>query len=484
VALSSTASVLALVEKLASLGVWQWHVAEDRVEWSDALYAIYGLPPDGFAASFEGYLDRVHPEDRAHVEAAVRAALESGERFAFEERIVRPSGEIRVLESAGEVVRDDAGRPLRMVGACMDVTDRRALQKELGVRERLAAIGTLAAGVAHELNNPLHYVLAAVDRIEGTEADVPLLADVTTGLERMRHIVRDLGAYARPAAPGSAPVCLAEIVRGAVSMAGHELRHRASLRLALDDDVHVDAAGGRLGQVVLNLLTNAAHALPVGHATEHEIRVSVSGTASQAELLVDDTGAGIPDGLEQRVFDPFFTTRPIGEGIGLGLFLTRRIVTALGGTISVTPRTDGGTRARVLLPRVASPERAADSEKPMEPRRRRVLLIDDDALVGRALRRMLRDHDTVYVSSAADALALLEDDRAFDLILCDLMMPEGMGHALHADVVARWPELDARMVFMTGGASTEAAAAFAARERARVLDKPFSRDRLLEILAR
>jgi CheY-like chemotaxis protein len=239
----------------------------------------------------------------------------------------------------------------------------------------------------------------------------------------------------------------------------------------------VQASESRLGQVFLNLLVNAAQALPEGQAQCNEIRVRTAYDPSSGRVLVEiaDTGPGIPPEVRRKLFTPFFTTKPPGVGTGLGLVICQRIVTGLGGEITVASEVGKGTAFRVMLP-VATEEAVAvrPPPPPASARRRgRVLVVDDDRMLGQAIRRALREHDTVFVSDGKMALERLADDASFDVILCDLMMPVVTGMELHARLSARSPALAARMIFLTGGAFTPRAQAFLAEVPNPRLEKPF-----------
>ncbi len=482
------AQLFGLVQELAHLGVWYWEIEPDQLTWSRELYRIYGLAPSEFEPCFAGYLERVHADDRERVRRVVQEALETetGGRFAFEERIVRADGAVRVLESMGTVVRDEHGAPVRMVGACMDVTERRATQLQLAERDQLSAIGTLAAGIAHELNNPLFYVRANLARLREllTEPLAPdideLLVESLQGLDRTSRIVSDLRAHVNEG--GGGPTEVGPLVERVLKLVGHELEHRARVRLDVDPSIAVAAPSAPLKQVLLNLLTNAVRAIPSGRASENLVQVTVQRKGDEAIVTISDTGVGLPDGSVTRLFEPFFTTRRVGDGTGLGLFIAHRVVTGLGGRIALESR-ERGARATVWLPLARGdvpPAVPAVGRKPS--RGARVLVIDDDPLVGRALARMLLDHDVTVTTSIAEAEEELASGLRPDLVLCDLMMPDGMGHELYARIEEQWPDLAPRVRFVTGGAFSDEVTAFVEAHAERVLYKPFDKVQLLALL--
>jgi CheY-like chemotaxis protein len=385
-----------------------------------------------------------------------------------------------------------------------DVTELEEMRARLAVTDRMASIGTLAAGVAHEINNPLSYVMANVDflrrflarlrraglaadgggpgpgpgpgRADGLEEAEAAVADALDGAERVREIVRDLRVLSRPGDEERTRLDLRRVVDTAASMVAHEVRHRARLVKEYRAPPAVLANDGRLTQVLLNLLVNAAHAIPEGQLARNEIRVVVGGTAEEAVVEVRDTGCGIAPELLARVFEPFFTTKPVGVGTGLGLSICHRIVADLGGSIEVESAPGQGTLFRVRLPAApplppAAPEEAAPPAA--EPGRARVLVVDDDARCARSLERLLgATHDVSTATSPADALTAIAGGARYDAILCDMMMPGLDGQAFYEELGEVAPELTRRVVFMSGGTFTERTEAFLRRTTAPTLEKP------------
>jgi PAS domain S-box-containing protein len=409
------------------------------------------------------------------------------------ERDVAADGKVRSLEYA--IVPGIL--PERSLVVLRDVSERRQLTTRLALADRMVSVGTLAAGVAHELNNPLAFVsanlvfvgeglerLAASPGARGRDGG-PLAAelqdavrDAREGAERMRAIIRDLKTFSRGGDERSGPVEIAPVVESCLNMAWNEIRHRAKLVKELAPVPPVFADEGRLGQVFLNLLVNAAQAIPEGNAEAHRIRVSASpAPGDRVAIEISDDGCGIPPEIRSRIFDPFFTTKPPGEGTGLGLAICHTIVSALGGEIDVESEPGRGSTFRVLLPaaRPAAPAaaRPAPVAVPAAPRAR-VLVVDDEPLVGTVLQRTLRtEHDVEVVTSARDALARVDGGERFDLVISDLLMPDVSGMDLYRELVERHPRLAGRVLFLTGGAFTPAAREFLERAAVTCLEKPF-----------
>jgi CheY-like chemotaxis protein len=260
-------------------------------------------------------------------------------------------------------------------------------------------------------------------------------------------------------------------------MAGNEIRHRARLTKEFGDIPPVEGNEARLGQVFLNLLVNAAQAVPEGRADTNEIKVvtRMEGANSVA-VEIHDTGNGITADALPRIFDPFFTTKPVGVGTGLGLAICHRIIGALGGQISVESQVGKGTVFRIVLPRAVSVA-AVPGPAPVVAvggRRGRVLVVDDEPMLCATIQRMLEgNHDVTATTTAKEALRLISGGERFDIILCDLMMPSMTGMDLHAELLASAPDQARKLVFMTGGVFTQNARIYLDKASNLSIEKPF-----------
>ncbi|BDG08811.1 two-component system sensor histidine kinase NtrB [Anaeromyxobacter paludicola] len=304
-----------------------------------------------------------HPEDEKVLAGAWRRCLERpGEPVPASFRYRHYDGSWRHAET---VSVDHLADPelAAVVTSVRDVTERRLMESRLAFTDRIASVGSLAAGVAHEINNPLSYVISNLSYLAEALAGQPGLPDevhsalreAAEGAERVRRIVRDIRAFSRPDDERHGPVDLKRVVEGAISLASNELRHRAKLVRDLGEGVLAWGNEARVGQVALNLLVNAAQAIARGSAAENEIRVSTRRVPEGVELTVRDTGSGMPPEVQARIFDPFFTTKPVGVGTGLGLFICQRIVAELRGSISVESEPGRGTTFRVVFPEAPAP---------------------------------------------------------------------------------------------------------------------------------
>jgi CheY-like chemotaxis protein len=302
----------------------------------------------------------------------------------------------------------------------------------------------------------------------------------------MRDIVRDVMLFSRTEEDVRKPVHVGHALRAALSLADNEIRHRARVTLDIDDVPPVLANESRLSQVFLNLLVNAAQAIPEGHADRNEIAVAVRHREASVVVEVRDTGCGIPPEHRQRLFDPFFTTKPLGIGTGLGLAICHGIVTALGGEIDVESAVGKGSTFRVVLPATAEavPPEIPSPGPRRACRRGRILVVDDEPLFCRMAARTIGiEHEVVTLTDSSEALRLLRAGERFDVVVADLAMPVLTGMELHAEVARVDPGQAERMLFVTGGVFTPLAAEFVARHPSRVLEKPLPAQALRTAIA-
>lgn|GEM_PF-1594080 len=423
--------------------------------------------------------------------------IREGAQHPVEAELVHTSGTVITVEVVGSNTR--RGESEVGVLAIRDIGERKRIQGRLVLADRLASIGRLAAGAAHEINNPLTYVSgnleAAIEYLasppsaesqpEVARAELrAILGEALDGCQRVALIMRDLRELARPHDTKLEAVDVREALRMALKMSHNELRFRAQIVEELTAVPLVHGDEKRLGQVFLNILSNAAHAIPDEDSPGgHRILVSVRLDAHDAKRVVveiADTGLGIPADVLPKVFDPFFTTKAQGKGMGLGLSICHSIITSFGGDITIANRTPRGTVVRIILP-VASTTIIAETSGPhaltVAQRPGRILIVDDDLAVARTIARALRKHEVQICGSGDEALQSLAKNR-YDVIVCDLMMPGMTGMELFDALEATQPDIQQRMIFVTGGAFTSRASEFLARVPNMRFDKPLDVKRL------
>lgn len=414
------------------------------------------------------------------------------------------NGETLALSVNASAQRDEStGALAGLVLVARDDRELKKAQAQLQLSDRLATMGTLAAGVAHEINNPLSYVAGNLDflteELEALQRDAPsprleemdrALKAAKGGADRVRQIVRDLKAFSRVDSEEISRVSLAKLLDSAAQMVRNEVRHRATLSKDYGAAPMVEANEARLLQVFLNLIQNAAQAIPVGQAEENQIHLTTGTTPDgKAFASIEDSGGGISEKDLSRIFDAFFTTKPMGVGTGLGLSIAHKIVAGFGGTIDVSTEPGRGSTFRVVLPAASEESAARTTSKETSPKnvarpsmRRNILVIDDEVEVGRSIERILgRDHDVVTVTQGSQALALL-DHKPWDIVLCDLMMPDLTGADVYRRAVDRTPELGPRFVFLSGGTFDETIRAFLLEVPNGLLEKPFETHDLRQLV--
>ncbi len=450
-------------------------------------------------------------EDKAR--EMIQIAMQQGSHF-FEWQHQRLDGS--QFPATVLLTRVEVGGRAFLQASIRDMTEWRNMQSQVAQADRLSSMGMLAAGVAHEINNPLSYVLYNLESVaddlpgisstirelqtrlnapEGVDGATPpldelaravnpaLLDDIQArfrdalgGVHRIRDIARGLGTFSRVEKDQTVPVDLMHVIEVAINMAYNEIKYRARLVKDYGRIPVVLASEGRLSQVFLNLIINATHAIEEGDVEHNQIRVRTWSENGQVLAEVRDTGSGIaPEDLE-RLFEPFFTTKKIGVGSGLGLAISRSIVESYGGSIEVKSQAGKGTSFTIRLPVRTEPvETVAKSPgKDTEDKvRGRILIVDDEKGIRVAVERMLREHETVQAASGAEAKVLLEKDQGFDLILCDMMMSDISGMDLHQWLAGFYPDLARKLIFITGGAFTPRARDYLAGIENMRLEKPF-----------
>lgn len=432
------------------------------------------------------------PEERREALEIIEAAstgLQTSARHL--RRMLRKDGSVVEVELIVLSITFE-GEPA-LLASVRDMSERRELIARMMQMDRMITAGTLAAGVGHEINNPLAYLLGNLEFVlenladrASTPSGRPSDAEIIKALEaardgalRIKQVTADLRALSRTEPRTFAPVDLRRAIESALNMAGHELQHRATVVLELRPTPPVLGDDARLSQMIVNLLINAAHAIDEGEPESNEIRVQChfDPSADRVRIEIHDTGSGIPQELREHLFDPFVTSKPLSQGTGLGLAICRQIVDSHHGEITFETATGRGTTFRVTLPAIAAPASSPAPVLPDRPARARVLLIDDDPLLVDVFARVLRtEHEVVTFTCSKQALAHLLAmgvvAGTYDVILCDLMMPELSGIELFERVTEQDPNAGSRFLFMTGGAFTPRGHQFVQQHRDRTLHKP------------
>ena len=461
-ALAEVEQKLRIALSSTGVGLWTWDIASGEVLWDDGMRRVMGRTEP---LDLPAYLEHAaHPNDREAIRLSGEHALASGRFEPVTHRIVRPDGEVRWVLAMGEVQCDPSGRPLRFMGGNLDITAQRDLEEQLRLAHKMEAVGRLTAGVAHNFNNMLMVVMPSLDLLRRVvpESHAALLDHAAGASERAADMVRKLMTFAgqrRRVDPG---ICDAgDLAVRITAMCERTFdRHIALTCETADSELRVRADEGDLEQVVMNLLLNARDAVLDANrehprietwVTRHEDDPRLPGAGPLVVIVVKDNGSGMSEQAKSHAFEPFFTSKDVGRGTGLGLATSYAIARDLGGLIELESTLGAGTTVTVLLPASGPVLRQLPSDPlpPPAPANASVLVIDDEPLILRLVAQALTDLG-YRVQTAGDdstALALLEHERV-DVILLDRSMPGTPGTALLGSLRALAPS--AKIAYFTG----------------------------------
>ena len=490
-------------QRIARLGNWEWNVPSNELSWSDEVFSIFGIRQQAFGATYESFLEQVHPADRERVEQAVRQSLNTYEPYNIEHRIIRPDGEGRIVREQAEVVRDSSGRISRMVGTVQDVTEQKRIEAEFLRAQRMDGIGAIAGGMAHDLNNALAPILMGIQiiRKKVSEPDVrQMLGVMETNTHRSADMVRQVLTFARGRDGEQEVLQLGRLIREMENILRQTMPKSISVQSIVASDLWpVVANATQLHQTLLNLCVNARDAMPKGGKltiaadnvelnAEEAKEIPNSRPGSYVMVMVSDTGTGIPPEVLPRIFDAFFTTKAPGKGTGLGLSTIVRIVRNHGGFVSAKSEVGSGTSFEIYLPRAEALPTGSEApvSKPSAVRPGHgelIVFIDDDRSVREMVAPALLEqgYRVLTASNGAEALALLRQHEAeVRLVLTDVVMPVMDGLELSEKLHFLVPELPVVLMSGTFEASKEAWPAGTAR----FLVKPFRLEQLLDVIDR
>jgi PAS domain S-box-containing protein len=521
-ALKESEERLRLALDAGGMGTWEvdLRTGEGQIDANQA--AILGLPPATPRLGMRDFLNLVHPDDRQEVRRQQAITLQ-GSDFRAEFRILRPNRQVRWLVVQGNTSRDATGRPYRVIGITYDITarkqaedarrtlnavleqrvaertadlnqahaalrhemaERHRMQESLFQQEKLAALGTLLANVAHELNNPLAVAAMQLDNLqeEGVfDSWSENLEILRQAVDRCKSVVQSFLALARQQTPTRGAVALDAVIHDVLVLHRHALEADSiTLHLDLADDLPMLWADPhQLHHVVTNLITNSHHALQQTSPPRHlTLSAAVNADESHVTLKLVDTGAGIPADLQRRIFEPFFTTKSQGLGSGLGLPLCRNVVEGHGGSISLESQPGHGTTFCVTLPvaNLSEPalEAAPEPAESAQNQRVAILLIDDEPGLAKVFTRLLQrsGHSITWAANGQQGLAALEE-HSYDVIMCDLRMPDLDGPGFYRELARRYLHLLSRVIFLTGDVLSPEVHGFFEQVKSMHLTKPF-----------
>ncbi len=449
-------------------------------------------------------LDLVHPDYRAaSQERTAKLLTHGGTNPLCKYKMIGKEGKVVDMETASLFIEYYGKKAVMAV--LRDMTAQNRIERQVVNNDKLATLGTLAAGVAHEVNNPLTYVMGNLTFLQEQVEEVKTrmhskgcvdenckklmaemseeITDIIRGSERIRDIVKGLKSFVRGSEDCVEKVDLNQVIESAINMTFHVVKKKA--RLEKDMAVNLPTLmvnAGKIQQVFINLLVNAAQAIAGNHPSENKITVRTGWQDGNLFVEVSDTGKGIPDEVLPRIFDPFFTTKPVGEGTGLGLAVCNEIIRQYQGSMEVRSQVGQGTTFTVTLPLenglcgTKSAAAAAPAAPLAEKKLGRVLVVDDEPgnldVISRSLKK---DYEVLSALSGVEAMAILaKGDGSVDAIVSDINMPEMDGMTLYRTLSKVFPGMEKKMVFITGGIFAEDVNEFLKSIPNYCLEKPFN----------
>ena len=496
---------LGLAMEAGQMGIWDWDLVRDELLWDERMLEIYGITSDDFHGNYDDWEKRLHPDDRVSTLKWVQAALENRGGFHPEFRIIRPDGKCRYVEAHAVVSLDDSGKPLRMTGMNVDITEQREaelekenLQLQLYHSQKMESIGRLAGGMAHDFNNMLGVIIGNVElALLEAEEDSPMLSDlreIASAAQRSADLTHQLLAFAREQKISPVSLELNPVVEAVFKMLERLMGERITLLWKPGTELWpILADPTQIDQILMNLCINARDAITgegqVVISTQNrslDTRYTKNHPGSTAgdfvELTVVDSGCGMTDEVRQKVFDPFFTTKEHDQGTGLGMSTVYGIVKQNNGYIDIQSIPERGTVVTVLLPRYLGEPMVRKVHLPATTRgTETILLVEDHKQVLRIAKRMLENlgYKVHGATNPCQALDLVEKLKVpIELLITDVMMPGMNGKELADALLIINPSL--KCLFMSGYTGDILSSRGILDDGLDFISKPFSQTQLAE----
>jgi PAS domain S-box-containing protein len=498
--LNQSQAQLAKAQRIARLGSWEWDAVQNKVTWSDETRRLYGFSEKDFGASMAQCLERIHPDDRAKVQLALNEALRSGGPYVCDHRALLSDGTIRMMHGLGEVVVDERGQPVKIIGTTQDITEAdraeaalRRSEEQLRQSQKMEAVGRLAGGVAHDFNNLLTviscYSSMSLKQMDKGHALRKYSEEIQAAAERAASLTGQLLAFSRKQVLQPRIVDLNESVAGMEKILRRLIGEDVELCTMFDPELgHVKADPGQFEQVILNLAVNARDAMPRGgKLTIQTANVSLDqktrfrnrdlDVGDYVMVAVTDTGVGMTEEVKSHLFEPFFTTKGVGRGTGLGLATCYGIICQSDGDIRVYSELNCGTTFKIYLPRVDAPTTTADASADpdtLPEGTESILIVEDEAAVRRLAASVLRGagYQVQEARDAVEALSIIDAKQPFDLVVTDVIMPKMSGKELYDKIRVIAPRI--KVLFMSGYTDDALAHHGVLGPELSFLEKPFS----------
>jgi PAS domain S-box-containing protein len=490
---------LAQAQQIARLGSWEWDVANNTVGWSDETRRLYGWHPQDTGFSVETCLERIHPDDLPNLKVALSESLRTGQPFTCDHRILLPDGSQRTVSGRGEVVVNEIGEPVKMIGTVQDVTDLKQAEQALRRSEdrllqsqKMEAVGRLAGGVAHDFNNILTviggYCAMSLQTLDKNNPLQKNITEIQNASERAASLTRQLLAFSRKQVLQPRVLQVNEVVQNMEKMLRRLIGEDVELSIVFDRALgRIKADPGQLEQVIMNLAVNARDAMPRGGKLtvstsnvliDHELkfRNRTLDVGEYVLLAITDNGVGMNEEVKAHLFEPFFTTKGLGKGTGLGLATCYGIISQSGGDIHVYSEPNSGTTFKIYFPRtdaIPEPAMVADTSD-MYAGNESILIVEDDPAVRRMAVVILRNcgYKIQESNNAFEALEVFRRNPNFDLVLTDVIMPQMSGKEMSDKIREQCPQT--KILLMSGYTDDALAHHGVLDEGLLFLEKPFS----------
>jgi PAS domain S-box-containing protein len=501
--LRSSQAQLAQAQQIARMGSWEWDLIENKVSWSDETQRLYGRGPEEAGQSMAACLERVHPTDRIRVDQVIAESLRTKQPFVCDHRVILPDGGERIIQGRGEIVANQKGEPIKMLGVVQDITEAkraeealRHSEEQLRQSQKMEAVGRLAGGVAHDFNNLLTviggYCALSLRQVDETHGLHKSITEIQKASERAASLTGQLLAFSRRQVLQPRVLQLNDVVRNMEKMLRRLIGEDVELSTRFDPNLgNVQADPGQIEQVIMNLAVNARDAMPRGgkltissenvaidHKTNYRNRSLEVG--DYIMLAISDNGMGMSEEVKSHLFEPFFTTKGLGKGTGLGLATCYGIICQSNGDIRVYSEPNSGTTFKIYLPRTDAKPESANAVNPerLPTGTGSILVVEDDTAVRHLAVIILRDlgYTVQEANNAFEALEMIRKNLRFDLVLTDVIMPQMSGKALSDQIKTQLPET--KVLLMSGYTDDALAHHGILDEGLSFLEKPFSPARL------